>query len=1245
MGTDTDGRGGKVLPRAIEEEMKKSYIDYSMSVIIGRALPDVRDGLKPVHRRVLYSMYRTGLMPNKPHKKSAWVVGDVLGKYHPHGDTAVYDTMVRMAQDFSLRYPLVDGQGNFGSVDGDPAAAMRYCVTGDTMVLTGGGIVPIGEISDKEEAAVNLKILNYQGETKKASRFFNSGKHDIIKAVTEQGYEIRGSYNHPVLCWQSNDFGMPSLKWKLLEDVTKDDYVVMNRGFSMFSKTDLSLEGYHPDSPTYKDIGLPDAMNEDIAFLLGALVSEGSFHNNQVLFNNQDMKFYDKVKRIILRQFKGTRIYERQIQGNCKELSIYHQKVVWFLKNIGLTEVKSDLKEVPFSILQSKKKTIRQFLIGLFEGDGSVLFKTDKRHGGKSIELTYNSKSEKLIRQLKVLLLNFGIVTTSPYKDKRNDCYKLIISGYDNLRLFEKEIGFFSEKKKNRISKIAELNDSRMSKTDFIPYLADYLRENYHGEFIKKNNFDRYNNLEENHQQLTGHLKQSDKNLIGWLLKRRFFFNKIKSVEKLKEKETVYSIRVESECHSFVANGFINHNTEARMAKIAEEMILDIDKETVDFVPNYDASLLEPSVMPAKLPNLLINGSTGIAVGMATNMPPHNIAEVIDGTVAVIENPGIEIKDLMRIIRAPDFPTGGILQGLSGVYEAYGTGRGSITVRAKIQVEEKDERKRIIVTELPYQVNKATLIENIAQLVRDKRIEGISDLRDESDRDGMRIVIELKKSASEDVTLNQLFKHTQMQATFGIINLALVDNQPRVLNLKQIIEDYIGHRREVVTRRTQYELRKAQERAHILEGMLIALNNIDEVIKTIRASKTADIASKELIRRFTLTEIQAKAILEMRLQKLTGMEIQGVKDEHAELVKTIENLKGILESIQKVLAIIKEELVEIREKYADARRTEINEHPEGEIETEDLIPVEDVIVTITEDGYIKRSPIDTYPAQNRGGVGLVGMKTKEEDFITDLFTASTHDHIMFFTSTGRVFWLKAYRIPEGGRHAKGKAVINLLPNLEAGEKINAAIPVKVFDDDHYLVFATKKGVIKKTVLSAFSNPRVTGIRAINLDAGDEVIDTRLSDGTMEILLATRDGQACRFNEADVRGVGRTARGVRGISLRAGDEVVGMALVTDDDTLLTITENGFGKRTVVSKYRKTRRGGKGVKTIITNERNGKVVSVRPVSDEELIITSVNGMVIRIRAQDISLLGRNTMGVRIMRLKEGDRVSVVARMIAD
>ncbi|MBK7379467.1 MAG: DNA gyrase subunit A [Ignavibacteriales bacterium] len=803
---------GKVIPVSLEEEMKSSYIDYSMSVIVARALPDVRDGLKPVHRRVLFGMHELGLAHNKPYKKSARIVGEVLGKYHPHGDTAVYDSMVRMVQDFSLRYPLVDGQGNFGSVDGDSPAAMRY--------------------------------------------------------------------------------------------------------------------------------------------------------------------------------------------------------------------------------------------------------------------------------------------------------------------------------------------------------------------------------------------------------------------------------------------------TEARLAKISEEMLRDLDKNTVNFASNFDDSLQEPTVMPAYLPNLLINGASGIAVGMATNIPPHNISEVIDGIIAQIKNPDISIEKLMKYITAPDFPTAGIIYGYTGVKDAYMTGRGRVVIRAKANIEtQKNSRENIIITELPYQVNKASLIEKIADLVREGKLNDISNIRDESDRDGMRVVIELKRDAQPAVVLNQLFKHTSMQTTFGVILLALVHGVPKVLNLKEIIQHFLAHRMDVLIRRTKYELDAAEKRAHILEGYIIALDNIDAVIETIKKSKDVETAKLNLMKKFKLSEIQAKAILDMRLQRLTGLERKKIEDEYREVIKLIEKLKGILESEEKRNLIIKDELLAIKEKYGDERRTEIIYNYE-EFSLEDIIAEEDVVVTISHQGFIKRFPVSGYKRQGRGGKGVTGAGTKDDDFIEHMFVASTHQYILFFTDRGRCYWLKVHEVPDAGRTARGRSIINLLEK-EKDENITAFVAVKEFKDDQFLMMATEQGTIKKTVLSAYGNVRKGGINAINLNSGDKLIAVKMTDGGNDIVIGTHSGFAIRFNEKDVRDMGRTATGVRGVRLGKGDKVVGLLVIRRPGTsVLVVTDKGYGKRSDINDYRITHRGGKGVITVKTTDKVGKMISMMEVVDkDELVIISTQGMVIKQSIKDIRIMGRNTQGVRVIRLNEGDSIADIARVISE
>jgi len=684
--------------------------------------------------------------------------------------------------------------------------------------------------------------------------------------------------------------------------------------------------------------------------------------------------------------------------------------------------------------------------------------------------------------------------------------------------------------------------------------------------------------------------------------------------------------------------------TEARLTEFAEEMLRDIERETVDMRPNYDESREEPVVLPSAVPNLLVNGSAGIAVGMATNVPPHNLREIVDAIHHVIDHPECEVDELLNIVSGPDFPTGGVIFGRQGIQDCYRTGRGHITVRSRTDVEEiRKDREAIIVTEIPYMVSKAALLEKIADLVKDGPLDGISDLRDESDRDGMRIVIELKRDAQPRVVLNQLFKHTQMQTTFGANMLALVGNRPLTLTLKEMIEHYVGHRREVVVRRTRYDLSEAEKRAHILEGLKIALDHIDEIVALIRAAADTEAARTGLMARFGLSEIQANAILEMRLSRLTGLERKKVEDEYLEVIQLIERLKAILDSPAKVLQIIKEELAEVRERFGDERRTEIVAGS-GEFEAEDLIAEEDMVITISHAGYIKRLPVTTYRSQRRGGRGVTGAGTREEDFIEHLFIASTHSYILVFTDRGRVYWLKVHEVPQGGRTAKGKAIVNMV-EMTQQERVAAVLPVKEFDEAHFIMMVTRNGTAKKTPLSAYSNPRRGGIVAIGVEEDDSLIDAVLTDGTQDMILQKRNGKAIRFSEGDVRPMGRTAYGVRGVTLEEDDAVVGMIAVKREGeaTLLVATENGYGKRSPISEYRITGRGGKGIISIQATERNGRVVAALEVtaSDQVMLITR-GGIVIRTKVSEISEIGRNTQGVRLINLEAGDQLIDVARV---
>jgi len=1244
----------KVEPRTIEDEMKDSYIDYAMSVIVGRALPDVRDGLKPVHRRVLYAMQELGLLPNKPYKKSARVVGEVLGKYHPHGDMAVYDAMVRMVQDFSLRYPLIDGQGNFGSVDGDTAAAMRYCVSGDSFIVTDRGLQRMGEMPHHSE--VSFQVLSANNKINHVSKWFDSGEHPTKIIETYRGFNLCGSLNHPILTWQKEG-GRLQFKWKLLSDVKQGDYTVISRSNLLFPRKDPSLGRFYPKPKNRCEIyKLPRFMNEDLAFILGAIASEGSIGKEQIGFCNNDREFIEKFKTSFKRVFPDCRLHEfvRRPVGYTKKsymsLEIHSLQIIEFLRNLGLTPGRARERVVPEIIFQSSKKSIASFLRSFAEGDGSVSISSSLR----SSELAFISASKKLMQELQILLLRFGIDSSYRFQKSRN-VFKLFIRSYENLNLFKGEIGFVTERKQKKLEEISKRNSSGwvMSKMDFIPYLSDYIRESDKYKkyecrgWLIKHNIDRYTKIEKCWLDLRRILDREDARLYEDLKKNRYVFDKVVSVKDGGIKR-VYSIRVDSPCHSFVSNGFISHNTEVRMANIALEVLADINKRTVDFTPNFDDSLEEPVVLPARLPNLLVNGSSGIAVGMATNIPPHNLGEIIDGIIMLIENENTEIADLMKIIKGPDFPTGGIIFGKKGIRDAYRTGRGSVRLRADVDIEEIGSgRQAIVVKELPYQVNKAQLLETIANLVSDKKIDGISNLRDESDRTGMRIVVELKREENAQIVLNQLFNHTQLEINFGVIALALVNNVPRVLNLKEMLTQYLEFRKEVVTRRTRFDLEKAEERAHILEGLKKAVENLNKVITIIEKSKDADNARNSLMENFKFTRAQSQAILDMRLHQLTGLERDRILEEYVELIKSIEQFKAILATPRKVLDIIEQELMSVKEKYGDKRRTKIKVQA-IEMDVEDLIPEEDVVVTISHAGYVKRLLVSTYRAQRRGGRGITGMVTREEDFIEDIFITTTHSYMLFFTNLGKVYWLKVYEIPEATRTAKGKAIVNLVKLSSPGESITAMVAVRDFakEGEKYLLMVTCNGVIKMTPLKEYSNPRSGGIIAIKLGKRDSLIDVKLTTGKEEVIIGTRKGKAIHFAEEEIRAIGRTGQGVRGIRVGEGDGVVGTEIVKKADTLLTATANGYGKRTHVEKYRLQGRGGKGVINIITDRRNGEVVGIKRVTEgDDVVLVTSRGLFIRQPVRGIRLIGRSTKGVRLIRLEEGDRLVAIASVVKE
>jgi len=1223
----------------IEDEIKGAYLDYSMSVIVSRALPDARDGLKPVHRRILYAMDEMGLSSRAPFKKSARVVGDVLGKYHPHGDSSIYGAMVRLAQDFNMRYPLVDGHGNFGSVDGDEPAALRYCVSKETLVNTDKGLIPIAKITKNEtelntDNEINIKVDSINNKVNTSKVLFNSGIHKIYEVKTEAGFSVKATSNHPLLTLTTDENKKPVYAWKTVENLKEGDYVVINTSSNQLNSNIDLIEEWETE-------------------FLGALVSEGSVTKLEspsyfVGLGNSDKKiikvFEKGLKKYLERIGSNSKIQKsirEIIRVSCNSKDLYN-----YLINERQFYYGSDKKEIPNVVLQSSWNIQNIFLKYLYEGDGGIA------NSEKSI--TYTSQSVKLLQQIQIVLANRGIfsyIGTCPDKRTEKPCYKLYIKEKYNVKRFAELIGFVSERKQNSLKELIEWykeHDTGISMRNYVPFITEYIRGKYKSKFLEKHNFDRYNKYEENREEIKENVSEEDFKLMEDLCSRNYSFQKITSIEYAGE-EPVYSIKVDSDCHSFTANGFINHNTEARMGKITEELLEDINKDTIDYRKNFDESLDEPTVLPAKLPNLLINGATGIAVGMATNIPPHNIGEISDAICAVIENRDITSEELIQYVKGPDFPTGGIINGRDGIKEAYTTGRGRVKVRGRVEVEtSKSGRESIIITELPYQVNKARFVENIAKQVREKKLDGIVDLRDESDRDGIRVVVKLRKDMPSELMINMLYKHTQLQETFGIIMLALVNNAPKVLTLKQTLDVYLKHRFEVITRRTQFELRKAEGRIHVLNGFLKALDNIDEIIKIIRGSENSEIAKSLLESKFEFTEIQSRAILDMRLQRLTGLEREKIENEHSELTKAIERYKEILSDEKEIYSIIKSEVIELKEKYADERKTEITD-AQAEIGFEDLIKDEESIITVTHKGYMKRVPADTYKTQNRRGVGVNAAQIMEDDFVEKLYNARNHDTILFFTSLGRVYNKKVYDIPQAGKNARGRLLENIV-TLAEGEKVAAMLPVREFDENSKVVFLTKNGIASHLKLKHFEKNNSAGKRAIRIREDDELAFVKVHNGNEEnqVFIATMNGAATRFKCELITTRNRNTIGLIGVKLREGDKIVSMEIVNDSDTILTITENAYGKRVEVSRYTERKnRGSIGVKNAKPDEITGKVLGSFKVNEEdEIALISNVGKIIRIKVSSTKeTKARTARGTQLMKLEAGERIADVVKLEAE
>ncbi|GAA1031985.1 intein-containing DNA gyrase subunit A [Virgisporangium ochraceum] len=1185
-GNPGDGTGSRIEPVGIEVEMQRSYLDYAMSVIVGRALPDVRDGLKPVHRKILYAMFDSGYRPDRGYVKCSRVVGDVMGQFHPHGDSSIYDALVRMAQPWSLRYPLVDGNGNFGSPGNDPPAAMRYCVTADTLVRTVDGTVRIGGIVPGAEPNsthdIDLKVLDRSGNPVQATKFFHSGSHPTLTLRTREGYEVTGTHNHPVLCLVSVG-GVPTLLWKLLEEMQPGDLVVVQR------------------TPA-PEVGLAAAKEIDAAVVAGAFAAAGWVSGDHAGFCTTDEEYFTRVLAAYDSAVGGERTVNER-PGGLYELDVRTPAEL----------VAAD--RVPEFVWGAAPVVKVAFLRALFEGDGVTNVSRE------TIQVSYPTRGVRLAREVQQLLLEFGVVSRIR---RRGSTGFAVVVGYGEVRAFASNVGFLGRRQRKLQTELSRAR-AASARNGRVPGLAAFTRE------------------------LSAHLTDGDLRAVTEpLADGRFHYAEVIGVTPAGT-QPVFSIRVDTDDHSFVTNGFVSHNTESRLDPLAMEMLRDIDEDTVDFQPNYDGRAQEPTILPSRIPNLLVNGSEGIAVGMATKIPPHNLREIAEAVQWCLDHPDTDeattLDELIKIVKGPDFPTYGLIVGQQAINDAYRTGRGSIRMRAVVDVEE-DRRGRatLVVSELPYQVNPDNLAERIAELVKEGKLAGIADIRDESSgRTGMRIVIVLKRDAVAKVVLNNLYKHTQLQETFGANMLALVDGVPRTLNLAQFVRYYVAHQVEVIVRRTRYRLRKAEERAHILRGLVKALDALDEVIALIRRSPTVEEARGGLIQLLDIDEVQATAILDMQLRRLAALERQKIIDELGRIELEIADLQDILAKPERQRKIISEELAAIVEKWGDDRRTQIVPF-DGEVSMEDLVAREDVVVTITRTGYAKRTKVDLYRSQKRGGKGVAGASLRQDDIVSHFFVTSTHDWMLFFTNKGRVYRAKAYELPEANRVAKGQHVANLLA-FQPEEHIAQVIQINNYQVAPYLVLATRNGLVKKTKLEEFDSNRSGGIIAINLRDDDELVGAALVGPDEDLLLVSKHAQAIRFTANDdvLRPMGRATSGVIGMRFTDGDELLSMEVVRDGMDVLVATDGGFAKRTPIEEYPVQGRGGKGVLTAkITSRRGGLVGAVVIDPDDELFAITSNGGVIRTPVKPVRRTrDRNTMGVKLMDLPSGVTLIAIAR----
>jgi len=1200
-----------IIQEQLTDVAKRTYLDYAMSVIIGRAIPDVRDGLKPVHRRILFAMHDLKITPKGAYKKSARVVGDVIGKYHPHGDTSVYDAMIGLSQDFNISMPLVDGQGNWGNIDGDKAAAMRYCLTGDSLIKTNNGLIAIKDMvkdSSIPEQDIDINIYSLGNKVNKASKFFNSGKHSIVKIISKNGYELKGSVNHPILTLQKDKIGKPYYSWKKLEDITTDDYILIDRN--------------ETNSKNYKNY-------KNKAIIFGALLTEGSISAKRITFSNTDKVLMDKFIKAYEKEYdneyylynrelpSGKTFYEFDVQKKSSKFF----KCKFFKELKGL---KSKDKKIPSFLFKSSKSVQKIFLQTIFECDGSISYiKSDNL-----ININYDSISKQLINEIKILLLNFGIFSKLNYQ-QRDDSWKIYLGNKINVNKFIDRIGFLTNKKIKQLEYQTLIkNDKKTSLyEDKIPFLSSYLKNKYKNNYLNKNNIDNYSilNNEDKKKKIFKFIDKGDRLLIDDFIQGNYFYDKVKIIKSL-PKEEVYSIKVDSECHSFIANGIINHNTESRMTSYGYAMLNNMEKESVDFRPNFDDSLQEPTILPSMLPNILVNGTEGIAVGMATNMAPHNVNEVINATLSMLKNPDITIKQLRRSIKGPDMPTAGIIMkdSMDGIYE---TGQGRFHVKARYNVEE--DGKKIVVTEIPYQTKKPRIIEQIAELVRDKQIFGITGAQDESNKHGLRLVISIKKGENVKIIMNTLYKRTDLQNSYSIKNLVIDDGEPKVLNLKEIIGKWITFRKVTITRNIQYDVDRLNRKMHLLRGIVIALNNLDKTLKIIRNSKNSTESKASLIEEFDIDEIQSQAIIDTKLQKLSSMETESIFEELGLGETEINRLETIIATDENLTNFINIELKDLNRKIKVARRSEIT-NENYDISNEELITDEDVAIIITKDGFIRKTGLDNFRVQHRGGKGKTIITLREGDFVKKVLFCKNNEHLTVFTKNNKAFGLPVYTITES---SKGRLVNNLI------EDNTGAFDIIHSTNSNEMIFITKTGQVVKLSGKHFTNIRKNGIKAIRLNDNDRLVKViPITKGDTHLMITTNEGYTMTTELGKFKTSGRGTIGVRGMSLKPNNYVVDSCVVNQDDKVLLISEKGYGKQNNVSEFRVTNRGSKGVKSFKISDKTGSVVGIIK-SDEtkDLVVTTKKGIIIRTPLEKISTNNnRVTVGVKVINIQEADFV---------